>query len=307
MGPSSPTPWERGREPQPNPSPAWRERRGPRLEVVGGEGLPPTEYLRNQFPRLTPNKINPLDTNHQNPRNPLQTRAILRRMETNPFTPEEHAAITAGLDDADAALTGFLVLIRTQINQNGAGLLARKLIAKILRTLLVPAEALLRRCIHILAERVASLPVRPARKPPAKPARPTKKAARTAKPRAPVFRLTEPAPRPAGRNLPLNQRPLISVPGLTPRPAPAPRRKPDPIAFEARFLRRVEALEYAFNDPLREVRRLQRRRARTKSRKTPRPNLSSGLPRGLVGSPDTQLVTLYEDLHRWAIRTADPS
>ena len=82
-------------------------------------------------------------------------------METNPFTPEEHAAITAGLDEADDALKGFLVLIRMQINQSGAGPLARKLIAKILRTLLVPAEALMRHCIHILAERVAPLRARP--------------------------------------------------------------------------------------------------------------------------------------------------
>jgi hypothetical protein len=228
-------------------------------------------------------------------------------METNPFTPEEHAAITAGLDEADDALKGFLVLIRMQINQSGAGPLARKLIAKILRTLLVPAEALMRRCIHILAERVAPLPARASRRPPPKPARPAMAVARTAKPRAPVFRLTEPAPRRPGRILPINQRPLISVPGLTPRPAPAPRRKPDPLAIEARFLRRVEALEYAFNDPLREVRRLQRRRARAKIRKSQRPGLHPGLPRGLIGSPDTQLVTLYEQLHTWATRRADTS
>jgi hypothetical protein len=228
-------------------------------------------------------------------------------METNPFTPKEHAAITAGLDEADDALKGFLVLIRMQINQSGAGPLARKLIAKILRTLLVPAEALMRRCIHILAVRVAPLPARASRRPPPKPDRPAKAATHAAKPRAPVFRLTEPAPRPPGRILPLNQRPLISVPGLTPRPAPAPRRKPDPLATEARFLRRLEALEYAFNDPLREVRRLQRRRARAKVKSPRRPGLRPGLPRGLIGSPDTQLVTLYENLHTWATRTADTS
>jgi hypothetical protein len=224
-------------------------------------------------------------------------------METNPFTPEERAAITAGLDDADAALTGFLVLIREQINRSGAGPLARKLIAKILRTLLVPAEALLRRCIHILADRVPPLPARPSRAATAKSARPAKAAARAAKPRAPVFRLTEPAPRLPGRILPVSQRPLISVPGLTPRPVPAPRRKADPFALEARFLRRLEALEYAFNDPLREARRLQRRRTRATARKSLRP----GLPRGLIGSPDTRLVNLYESLHTWATRRTDTS
>lgn len=218
-------------------------------------------------------------------------------METNPFTPDEHTAITAGLDEADGALKGFLVLIRMQINQSGAGPLARKLIAKILRTLLVPAEALMRCCIHILAVRVAPLPARASRRSPTQPARPAKQAARAANPHAPVFRLTEPAPRPPGRILPLNQRPLISVPGLTPRPAPPPRRQPDPLEIEVRFLRRVEALEYAFNDPLREVRHLQRRRARAKVKSPRRTSLSSGLPRGLIRSPDTQLLTLYENLH----------
>jgi hypothetical protein len=214
-------------------------------------------------------------------------------METNPFTPQERAAINAGLDDADAALTGFLVLIRTQINQSRTGPLARKLIAKILRTLLVPAEALLRRAIHILADIVAPLPARPSRPPPPKSARPAKAAARPARARAPVFRLTEPAQRPPGRTLPVSQRPMISVPGLTPRPAPALRRKSDPFALEARFLRRFEALEYAFNDPLREARRLQRRRTCATARKS----LHPGLPRGLVGSPDTYLLNLYENLH----------
>jgi len=224
-------------------------------------------------------------------------------MEKNPFTPEEHAAITDGLDDADAALFGFIRLIREQINQSGAGPLARKLIAKILRTLLVLAENLLRRCIYILAWRIAPLPARPARGKPPQSARPAKVATRAAKPRAPVFRLSEPPPRPPGRALPVNQRPLISVPGLTPRPAPPVRRKPDPLAIEARFLRRFEALEYAFNDPVRQVRRLPRLRAGARVRKP----LRSDLPRGLASSPDTQLVTLYEAIHTWATRRVDTS
>lgn len=171
----------------------------------------------------------------------------------------------------------------------------------------MPAEALMRRCIYILAWRIAPLPARAARLAPRKSAAPAKPVPRAMKPRAPAFRLTEPAPRPPGRALPVNQRPLISVPSLTPRPAPPVRRKPDPLVLEARFLRRFEALEYAFNDPVRHVHRLQRLRSREMARKSLRPNLRSGLPRGLARSPDTQLVTLYEILHTWATRRADTS
>jgi hypothetical protein len=149
----------------------------------------------------------------------------------------------------------------------------------ILAGYLLPAEAALRRMIHILAAAIPEKPGRAARLPRSRQlarkdialrfpgqgpegtegGNPKRRACRT-----PLFRLTEPQPHPpTDQRRPAGPGPRISIPGLTPRPAPPPprqpRRPPDPIDLEARLLRRLDALRAAFHDPIRAARRLQRR------------------------------------------------
>ncbi len=202
--------------------------------------------------------------------------------------PDDETNLRARLNDADDALAGFGYLIRLRIDESRPGLLSRKLIAFILRTLLVPAENLLRRSLYALAALVAPPTPRAA---PLRRAVPSPQKAQTSRqPRAPVFRLTEPVPRSAG--------PSARTPESRPSAA-RPRAKPEQI--EARFLRRLEAFERAMNDPLRDVRRLQHRLARARY-KPVRP-LRPGLPPGLVKSPDTYLIFVFEQMSMFAART----
>ena len=122
------------------------------------------------------------------------------------------------------------------------------------RDYLLPAEAALRRALHILA---ADLPAPKPRAgsapPPRKPEPATPKAAQF---RPPLFRLSEPQPRPKTDHLPAHLAPRISIIGVTPRPAPpTPRRKLNEADLEAQLRRRLDALNAAFANPLAAVRR----------------------------------------------------
>lgn len=202
--------------------------------------------------------------------------------------PDDAATIRARLDDADDALFGFLHLIRLQISEARPGRLSRKLIAHILRALLVPAETLLRRSLYALAALVA--PPAPRAAPKRRPVPPTHSPQPAARTRAPVFRLTEAAPRTAS--------PSPRASGKPPEPA---RQPANPEQTEARFLRRIDALERAMRDPLRDVRRIQRRLVRA-HRKPVRP-LRPGLPPGLANSRDTYLKFVFEQMSAFAGRT----
>jgi hypothetical protein len=140
------------------------------------------------------------------------------------------------------------------------------------RDYLLPAEAALRRALHILA---ADLPVPKPRAatplPPRKPEPATPKATQF---RPPVFRLSEPQPRPKTDHLPARLAPRISIIGVTPRPAP-PRRKLTEADLEAQLRRRLDALNAALANPLAAVRRLQRRLAKPN---TKRPKLAAAIP-----------------------------
>ena len=130
----------------------------------------------------------------------------------------------------------------------------------VFRDYLLPAEAALRRALHILAADLPAPKPRAANAvPPRKPKRPASKPTRA---RPPSFRLSEPQPRPKTDHLPMRLRPRIPIIGVTPRTEPAPRRKLTAIDLEARLRRRFEALINAFNNPAAAVRRLQRRLAR---------------------------------------------
>jgi hypothetical protein len=202
--------------------------------------------------------------------------------------PDDEVTIRALLDDADNALFGFLHLIRLRIDGSRPGLLSRKLIALILRTLLIPAESLLRRSLYALTALVA--PPAPRTPPTHNALAPKSQPSATTRTRAPVFRLTEPAPRSASPS----PRTAEKLPASTRQPA-------NPEQIEARFLRRLEAFERAMHDPLRNVRRLQRRLAAAR-RKPVRP-LHPGLPPGLVNSRDTYLKFVFEQMNTFAGRT----
>ena len=141
------------------------------------------------------------------------------------------------------------------------------------RDYLLPAEAALRRALHILA---ADLPAPKPRAgsapPPRKPEPATPKATRF---RTSTFRLSEPQPRPKTDHLPARLQPRISIIGVTPRPAPTPRRKLNEADLEMQLRRRLDALNAAFANPLAAVRRLQRRLAKPN---TKRPKLAAAIP-----------------------------
>lgn len=130
----------------------------------------------------------------------------------------------------------------------------------LMRHYIVPAEAVLRRTIHLIAAALPPLvaaPVRastaPRRAVPPAPSAPS---------RTPRFRLTEPPPRPTTDRLPLHLRPRISIAGLSPPPAPRPANRASAADYEARLRRRLDALTAAWKAPDAEARRLQRLRAR---------------------------------------------
>ena len=150
------------------------------------------------------------------------------------------------------------------------------------RDYLLPAEAALRRALHILA---ADLPV-PAKKAPSQgnrsaisdPSKPREGGDlnRKSPNRAPTFRLGEPQPRPKTDHLPARLQPRISIIGVTPRPAPpAPRRKLTEADLEMQLRRRLDALNAAFANPLAAVRRLQRRLSKPGAN---RPKLAAAIP-----------------------------
>ena len=149
------------------------------------------------------------------------------------------------------------------------------------RHLLVPAEALMRRALRLIAQTMTLPPPRPRRA--AAPLR--SKPARAPAPRklrAPVFRLAESLPRPRQAYLPEHLRPRISIIGLPPLvPVRAAPKRPPRATKDAltRLTRRIDALRLAFEDPAPSARRLLRRRMIRAGR--PKLTLSYYRPPGL--------------------------
>lgn len=160
-------------------------------------------------------------------------------------------------------LIGWLVDLARQSVLDGPLSLAAS--RSLVREVIMPAEAALRRVIVLIAATLplprlvpVSVPGRPA---PVRPPGPDGTEPRV--PRPPRFRLNEPAPRAATGYLPATLCPRISIAGFAPPPAPpAPRATPDVDAAETRLLRRLYALERAALNPEAEARRLVRLRAR---------------------------------------------
>lgn len=139
---------------------------------------------------------------------------------------------------------------------------------EIMRDYVIPAEAALRRAIHLMATDMPPPPVRPRPLKPPPKVIPALWPVKQKKARPPAFRLTERQPRPSTDYLPKNLSPRIRIldPGAPASPPPAPKPAPrEPASYEARLRRRVAALEAAIANPVREARRLQRLQARLKA------------------------------------------
>ncbi|MFN7179986.1 hypothetical protein [Hyphomonas sp.] len=132
----------------------------------------------------------------------------------------------------------------------------RNILTYLARAFLLPAEAALRRLIHLIAGSIAPLPISPRALLPRSAGEVTQRGGggsptRTPS-RPPVFRLTEPLPR--ARN--------IDAPTKPQSETQTPRSPADPSAHEANLQRRFAALQAAFADPVCAARRLQRLAAR---------------------------------------------
>lgn len=189
---------------------------------------------------------------------------ILILMSDTPPPPEDQSSLAALMGRAASLALGLISLARAALAQFGPAPPPAGYTRFILRRYVVPAEATVRRAILVLA---ATLPL-PVLRGAAASARPPGPAA-PAPPatRYPVFCLTEAAPR-ARRPGPAPEAALPRILFLdTPMPAaPTPKSRPLTDEVEAisetRLLRRLFALERAYLDPQREVRRYLRRRAR---------------------------------------------
>lgn len=137
----------------------------------------------------------------------------------------------------------------------------RKSLTYIANAVLLPAEAALRRLVHLIAGSLAPLPASQAALLPRSAGEVPRRGGGgspgdTPQPRAPLFRLTEPLPRPEPDARTIGTSTTLPPVTRTPR-APA-----DPSVYEANLQRRFAALQAAFADPVRTARRLQRLTAR---------------------------------------------
>ena len=244
---------------------------------------PPTDHLRNKFRRPAPNQYNPLREKQGNLRNPLRTGCILARMD-QPAAPEQDRI--NGLIGQAALLAIWLAdELRRRLVPLPGQLLETRLLRHLVRHYLLPAEAAVRRAVHLIA---AEMPLpqpalraarTAARKLPPKPQTPQT-------PRAPAFRLTEPQPRPKTDHIPARLAPRIrlltpGLPAIRPRPKPPARQS---TSYEERLRRRFAALEAALASPLQQARRLLRLQARQSA---PKPLLSLSKIPGYRSRPIT--------------------
>lgn len=180
-----------------------------------------------------------------------------------------HPSQTVSLQSTARAQAALLIgLLRAALRD--APVLTRALLRSLMLTYLVPAETLARRILILVA---ATLP-RAAQRVTGRTLPPALKVSSTQqKPRAPVFRLTEPvrAPRRA-----LAAKQIRSRTESTPDAAFADER------FLLSILRRIDAATIALRDPEKAARRLRRYLTRPAARAP----LAFGQPPGLAHAPD---------------------
>ncbi|MFN7178323.1 hypothetical protein [Hyphomonas sp.] len=166
---------------------------------------------------------------------------------------------TTMLAEAES-LIGWLIVQLEELLAPGI-VRSRPVLLQICRHFLLPAEAALRRIIHLIAAKLEpEAPKRTAILPRSRGRCPEGAEGERQSDRTPLFCLTEPLP--GGRG----PRRARIPPGKEPRirnfddPViqPPVRLPPDTSAYEARLLRRLAALKAAFAQPARAARRLQR-------------------------------------------------
>ncbi|MFN7178902.1 hypothetical protein [Hyphomonas sp.] len=211
---------------------------------------------------------------------------------SKPLAPNSpHAAL---IDEA-GPLLGWLIDQLSRLFVPGAAVSLGGL-RRAVRHYLVPAEAAMRRALYLIALTLTLPAPRTLAKTTANPRAGGDLSQTSTRPRTPLFRFTETAPAPPAHKIPEDRLPRISIPGITPRPVPPPpkpRNPPDFAAYEARILRRFNALEAAFLDPDRAALRLARRLARQEK---PRPGLS------LIHIPGTNSKKLAAPIRHLLLR-----
>lgn len=168
----------------------------------------------------------------------------------------------AALIDQGGRLTGwFIGEILTFLSPGHGKIFDLRFLRWVARHYLTPAETVLRRAIHLIADILP--PLAQAETRPAHPGAGTGTERTMQKARAPLFRFTEPRPRLPTDYIPLARRPRIPVAGIT-LPGAALARVPANSAdlLEGRVRRRLAALEAAWDDPWKAAIRLQRLRLR---------------------------------------------
>lgn len=190
-------------------------------------------------------------------------------MDDTPFQPADDLDI---LDDLVGRtryfILGLIGFIDTALERLGNTPLNARAVRYLMRRALLPAEAALRRAILLIATTLP--PPAPARAPSRTIRQPAAAATgKPAAPRAPLFRMSEPQPRPIHYrktdHLSEDLMPrvtLLTEAVLRARPAPA-QPPPSPQDPAAAFYRRFEALRAAYDDPAPYARRWLRRRARS--------------------------------------------
>ena len=105
--------------------------------------------MRNEFRPPTPNQFNALRENQLNLRNPLRTGCIFARMD-QPAAPEQNRI--DGLIGQAALLAIWLAdELRRRLVPLPGQLLETRLLRHLVRHYLLPAEAAVRRAVHLIA------------------------------------------------------------------------------------------------------------------------------------------------------------
>ena len=190
-------------------------------------------------------------------------------MDDTPFQPADDLDILNDLlGRARYFILGLIGFIDTALERLGNTPLNAPVVRYLMRRALLPAEAALRRAILLIATTLPPLPPAPARAPSKGARQLASVTGKPAAPRAPLFRMSEPQPRPTHYRktdyLSEDLMPRITL--LTEsvlRARPAPAQPPLPHDPAAAFYRRFEALRAAYDDPAPYARRWLRRRARS--------------------------------------------
>lgn len=229
-------------------------------------------------------------------------------MEDTPLQPPDDLDILNDLlGRARYFILDLIGFLDTALERLGNTPLSARVVRYLTRRALLPAEAALRRAILLIVLKQAPEAPQPARasaKASARPPAPRPQA--SASPRAPLFRMSEPQPRPAkypmAHYLPEALMPritLLTEAVLRTRPAAAP--PPVPRDPAAAFRRRFEALRAAYEDPASVARRWRRRC--TASAATAARTLSPGKIPGAARSLGQNALSLLQELTQAARST----